>query len=568
MPSLAPLATGNHDFKYLRERGCAYVDKTAYIQNMLEEETYAFLARPRRFGKSLLVSTLMHLFMRADDRLFQDLDIAAYLPRVPRLPVIALNMAQVGGHTPQEIRGELQRLVRDAGSEFGFHPAEGIPPSGALQELFRHVRDQYESKFVVLVDEYDAPLTGMMTNPAFSSKDQEIIQADLREFYRALKNWGHAIHFAFITGILDIGGSGLFSALNNLWNLSDDSRYDAVCGFTETEIDRFFGTHIEEAARLLAQSPAFLRQQLKMHYDGYRFSSGISEAVYNPISYLTVLKQLVTPQNAQKILDTGFPRPWIRSGQSLFLFNCIQTRGGPLSESDFSQDGVRDALHLQRPSLNALLFQAGFTTFKRVQGATVLGFPNVEVRTAFYEGLFTHLLDEPVGRGSRIFRLVRQMGAAFENGDCAAGLAAFAQTLDGLNYELLEAESNFQLAFQLLCEIASALLISDGLHASSELLTRWGRTDIVVETTHTFYVMELKLNQSVAQAMKQIETQDYLGAFVNRGKRAVGIGVNFDKPGRNERRDASKANYQWDARSAPGTELLPQEIPGNARQQG
>lgn len=113
--------------------------------------------------------------------------------------------------------------------------------------------------------------------------------------------------------------------------------------------------------------------------------------------------------------------------------------------------------------------------------------------------------------------------------------------------------------------MASALLISNGLHASSELLTRWGRTDIVVATSHTFYAMELKLNQSVAQAMKQIETQEYLGAFANRDKRAVGIGVNFDKPSGEERRDASKANYQWNSLTIPGMELLPQEIPGNAR---
>ncbi len=560
---MLPLPLDRFNFGTLRRAGEVYVDKTSYIQRMLEERVqFAFLARPRRFGKSLLVSAMAHLFARTDDALFRDLDIAAYLPRVPRLPVIALNMAEVGGNSPREMRDDLRDMVRYAGARFGVAVPDDMAPRRALRRLFEQV-EKTCGQCIVLVDEYDAPLTGIMTRAAFAPRDQEETQADLREFYRTLKNWERVIHFAFITGILDIGGSGLFSALNNLRHLSDDARYDALCGFTEDEIDRFLRPHIEAAARHMHCTPDEMRRVLRAHYNGYRFSPQ-GEGVYNPISYLTVLDRLATPATAQDVIDTGLPHPWVKSGQSLFLFKRIQARGTPLTENDMSAGGVRDALNLQKPTLNALLFQAGYTTFKRVRGAPALGFPNAEVRTAFYQGLFAHWFGEPAGRGSRLFRLIRQMGAAFERGDCAAGLAAFDQALDGLNYAVLQTESHFQLAFQIFCEVASDILGAAEWSVEAERLTRWGRTDLVLETSDAIYVIECKLNQSVDAALQQIVEKDYLGAFAGRNKPAIGIGVNFDRPSGDVRREAAKANYQWDA--IPGSDAAGdvRERPGRA----
>ena len=562
MAALAPLALDEYDFASLRQAGQAYVDKTAHIQRMLAEPIkYAFLARPRRFGKSLLVSTLAHLFSRTDDALFQDLAIAAYVPQVPRRPVVLLDMSLGVGHTAAQVHEALMHIVREQARRFGFVLREtpDTTPWVALSRLCSQLEQAY-GKFVVLVDEYDAALAELLAPSVADAPASQAIQASLRHFYRTLKTWNRAIQFVFITGVLDIRGSGLFSALNNLVNLSADPDYDAICGFTEAETQRFFRPHLATAARHFAATPRALRARLQAQYNGYRFSSAASEPVYNPISYLTVLRQLTRPQYAVQVRAQGFPQPWIETGQTHFLFRYLQARGQPLTENDISESGVRDALDVQRPTLNALLFQAGYVTFARAPGQRTLGFPNLEVRTAFYAGLFRHWFREPAGRGSRIFKLIRAMGRAFEARDCGAGLAAFDQMLDGMNYALLRAESHFQIAFQILCEVASDILNEPrDLHAASERLTRWGRTDLVIETRHTFYVIEMKVNRNVAAALEPMARQDCLGAFARRGKRVVGLGANFDKPTGDTYRDASQANYQWATMAGPDTTLEARE---------
>ncbi len=556
MSRLPPLAIDTYNFATLRQEGQIYIDKTTYIQSMLEAKMrYAFLARPRRFGKSLLVSTLEHLFGREDDDLFQGLDIAAsgYLADVPRVPVLVLNMARVAGDSPQDVRDSLSGLVSKEAYRFGFAPSQDRPWD-ALDSLFFHLQRQ-SGKFVVLVDEYDVLLTDMFVNPLFSLSDKHLIQSYLRNFYRTLKNWDHAIQFAFITGILDIGGSGLFSALNNLRYLSDDVRFDALCGFTETEVDTFLHPHIEEAARNFDCSPEAMREHLRTHYNGYRFTAR-SKGLYNPISYLTALDRLVTPQNAQDIILTGFPRPWIRTGQTHFLFRYIQARGEALTDVDFSAAGAKDALDLDKPTLNALMFQSGFVTLKCVDGETILDFPNWEVETAFQEGLFFNCLGKQAGgQDSRARELMRRMAQALENGECALALESFDRLLDGVSYMELAAESNFQIALHIVCSMVRSILRVD-----SEVLTRRGRADIVVETRDTFYVFELKLGKSVAIAMEQIETRGYLERYADEGKRVVGIGVNFVKrPNGDNKWAPSEANYEWDSCPGKATRLREQE---------
>ena len=562
MPPLASLPIDAYNFATLRRQGLAYVDKTAYVQSLLAEPVqFAFLARPRRFGKSLLVSTLEHLFTRTDDALFQGLDIArsGFLAQVPRLPVIKLDMADVGGRTPREIREDLRDIVGYASAQWGANVSEIAAPRRALRHLFQHIERAY-GKCVVLVDEYDAPLMGLMTRPTFSARDREEARADLREFYRTLKTWERVIHFAFVTGILDIGGAGLFSALNNLRPLSDRVRYNAICGFTEAEIDRFLQPHIDAAARNFGRSPSALRALLRTHYNGYRFVVR-GEAVYNPVSYLTALDKLSTREDAQAVVDTAWPRPWVKTGEPYFLFQHIRQRGTALTDVDFSPQGVQDALDLRKPTLNALLFQSGYTTFKRdAHGQPVLDFPNREVATAFHEGLFSHCFSRQLGENGRERQLIRYMANALATGDCASALDAFDRILDGVTYAELAAESHFQLALHIVCfEVRSVLRVD------AERMTRQGRADIGVETRDTFYAFELKLNQSAAAAMRQIKERGYLDRYADAGKRVVGIGLNFIKPpkdaGGDARWEPSQGNYEWASMPGKDTNLKETERP-------
>ena len=412
----------------------------------------------------------------------------------------------------------------------------------------------------MLVDEYDAALTELLVPSGVDASDRYAIQAGLRHFYRTLKTWNHAIQFVFITGILDSGGSGLFSALNNLQCLSDDARFNALCGFTEAEVDTFLRPHVEAAARNFGCSPEAMRERLRMHYNGYRFTVS-GESLYNPISYLTVLKRLAAPLNAQEIVLTGFPRPWVRTGQTSWLFRYIQARGEALTDTDFSAAGAKDALDLDKPALNALLFQSGFVTLKRVNGEAILDFPNWEMETAFQEGLFFNCFGQQVGgRDSRARKLMRQMAQALEKGECALALDAFDRLLDGVSYAELAAESHFQIALHVVCSMVRSILRVD-----AEGPTRRGRADMAVETRDTFYVFELKLDKSVAAAMQQIATRGYLDRYADEGKRVVGIGVNFVKRFNGDNKwEPSKANYAWDSCPGQATRLRDQERPARA----
>ena len=559
MPPLPPLALDTANFAAIREQGQAYVDKTAYIQALLEERTrYAFLARPRRFGKSLLVSTLARLFERTNDDLFRGLDIekSGFLAQASRVPALVLNMARVGGETPQEVRSELSRLVRRQSRRFGFKPSEAIPSWGTLDDLCDHLQNQH-GRFAILVDEYDAPLTDMLANPLFSPQDQQQVQFYLRNFYRALKNWDEAIHFVFITGIVQIAGAGLFSALNNLRDLSADPDYGAMCGFTETEIDRFLGRHIDQAARNCVCSPAAMRETLREHYNGYCFAA-TSEWVYNPISYLTALSRLTRPKYAQAIRATEFPRPWIDTGPPCFLFRLMQEQGQTMKDVDYHAADVHASFELQRPTLNALMYQTGFLTLRQENGKTVLDYPNLEVEASLHEGLFFDYLDKPVAKDSRERSLMLSMTEALQRGDCGQAIADFDRILDRVPYALLQTESHFQRALHTICSMIRSVLRVD-----SEEPTRRGRADSVVETRDAIYVFELNLNRKLQDATDQILARGYRDKYAAEGKRVMGVGLNFiQRPNEEERWAASAGNYEWELVPLTETVLDEPERPG------
>ncbi len=558
MPALPPLALDTAHFGELRRNGQVYVDKTAYVQRMLEERMrYVFLARPRRFGKSLLVSTLAHLFGRENDDLFQGLAIAAsgYLAQVPRVPALVLNMARVEGDTPAEVRDEMTRLVSELALSLGTEAATQVPPWGALDSLFAHLYRRH-GKFAVLVDEYDAPLTSMLAKPAFTVPAQQETQGYLRAFYRTLKNWDEAMQFVFVTGILRVEGAGLFSALNNLRNLSDLASWNALCGFTESEIDRYLEPHLQQAAAYCQWPVPRLRARLRRHYNGYRFAV-TGDPVYNPISYLTALSHLTQAEDAREIQATALPRPWLNLGQTQFLFQYMQAQGHTLRDIDFHAGGVRAPFDLHRPALNALLYQTGFLTLTRTADETVrLDFPNEEIEAALAEGMFYSYFGRIINQDNPEWTLVQAMAAALQERDCARALAAFDRILDRVSYQELEAESNYPIALHLVCAMCQSVL-----RVEAEAPGRRGRADIAIETRDTFYVFELKLNKSVSEALKQITSRGYLDKYAAEGKRIVGVGVNFIRPSVREENALHAPHYEWDALPGVGTQLTDQEKP-------
>lgn len=524
---LAPLATDTADFGFIRRTGQVYVDKTAHIQRMLETPLrFAFLARPRRFGKSLLISTLKHLYARKNDDLFRGLAIhrSGFLDAVEPCPVLALNMARVKGDAPADIERELLRVVRSLFRWFGLPlPAVDARPWGALDDLFSELSLQH-GQVVVLVDEYDAPVTRMIENPAVSDDNRQHALSHLRDFYGTLKNWDEHIRFAFVTGITKFVDAGMFSALNNLQDLSQSYPYATVCGFTEADIDQFLAKHVARSAAHYACSADHLRQALRRQYNGYRFLPD-SEQVYNPISYLRVLNQLTHPQGARNVRRRGFPRPWIDTGKPYFVFRYMKARRWGLGDIDDSAAGVWESFDVRNPPLNALLFQAGYMTFKNGAEKDQLGFPNAEVAEALHEGLFLAYLGKNAGRDSVVRDLVEDMARALAYGQCREACACFDRILDRVSYSELAAESNFQVALHIVC-----YMIESVLDVASETAGRKGRSDLVVETYAAVYVFELKRNKTLQEAMAQIQAKGYGDRYRGAGKKVIGIGLNFRVP--------------------------------------
>ncbi len=556
--TLSSLALDTSDFAWIRTEGQVYVDKTRYIQQMLaESRKYVFVARPRRFGKSLLVSTLAHLFNRTNDDLFEGLDIAesGFLDHVPRMPVLTLDMSSVEGDSAAAVRNDLSHLVYGLAQQFDFIPPATATPARALDMLCAHLQ-RHHGRFAVLVDEYDAPLTDLVYRPTFSAQDKAETQAHLRAFYRTLKRWDGAIHFAFLTGIVQVEGAGLFSALNNLANLSDHPAYNAVCGFTEAEIDRFLTPHVAGAARNFGCSCSAMRAILREQYNGYSFGA-FRESVYNPVSLLWALEKLNVSDSAETIRKTDLPQPWIETGRPAMLLRWIRALNLSLHDMRASPKGVHTYWDVEYPDLNALMYQTGFLTIKQEKDSYVLDFPNREVMQAFQEDLFPLYFGKSMAVDSPERQLVHEVADAFATGNIEAALDAASRVLDLLNHDELGHESHYKVAFRMLCFMCTSIM-----DTGAEEQVRWGRLDLRLRTHDTTYVFEVKLDKTVEEAVVQIRRQRYLDKYVARRERAVGIALHFlSAPHKGDHRALDVPKYEWTAVPASNTCLRDGEYP-------
>ena len=532
--------SGTSDFVYLRTREQAYVDKTAYIERMLTEPLkYVFLARPRRFGKSLLLSTLRCLYARAHDDLFQGLDIqtSGFLESVPRCPVLALDMSDVAANSVENVNADLRSVVEDQCLALDLEPPpDRCTPWSALNHAIQRAHLQYERPVAVLVDEYDAPITDMLGyEPPLAHQDKTQILYSLRRFYRVLKRQDSCLEFVFVTGISRVEGAGLFSSLNNLIDISLAHDYGALCGFTEEEIQRDFRAHIACAAATYGSSPDDLCSDLRYHYNGYRFTPG-SEPIYNPVSYLSVLKQLLHPVRAQEIRATGFPRAWVDTGMPYFLFQHMKAHQYDARAIEKDPQRIQARFDLAHPDLTSLMFQTGFLTYARNErGETILDYPNPEVEYAFKEGLLLTYLGQ-TAPSNKMNRLWREMEDALIQGAFKRACGCFNRMLDGVTFHMLGHESRYQGFFYMVCSLMPALV-----RVAAEVSTLRGRSDVVIETADAFVAFELKRNRSAQAAIQQIEERNYGAKYAEQGKPVYGVGLNFREP------KGRKPSDAWDS---------------------
>lgn len=499
---------GIQDFKKLRSQGCVYVDKTAEIFEMTRNY-YVFLSRPRRFGKSLLSSTLKYYF-QGEKELFEGLAIESLETDWKRFPVFHFDFStaknkDVAG-VIEDISGKLSAYELQYGIET--KPSASLGQRLASLVVKSHAVEQ--ERAVVIIDEYDAPLLDVLHDEV----DLAAIRKVMQEFYTPLKANDEDIRFVFITGITKFSQMSIFSVINNLQNLSMLPKYSTICGITEAELKEVFAEDMKELAQKQGCTVEELLSVLKDNYDGYHFAEDMVD-IYNPFSILSAFSQ-------QKIQPY-----WFATGTPTFLIEQLRHFGTDITAID---DIHTDASSFDRPTeaLNdpfALLYQSGYLTIKDYDRATdsyTLGIPNKEVRVGLMDNMLPVLTEKGATENST---LILKMYSAFTKKDMGAFFEILQAYFAGIPYiEASEGLRRKECFYETIVYVVFSMM---NRYVQTQVKTARGRADVVMQTADSVYVMELKLDSSADDALKQIDDKQYLLPYSVSNKKLIKVGINF-----------------------------------------
>jgi hypothetical protein len=509
------LPIGISSFEVMRTQGFVYIDKTEWIHQLVTEGIYYFLARPRRFGKSLLVSTLRCLF-EGRRELFDGLWIAGEGRwEWQAHPVVVIDFNQIALDTPERLELGLSIALQEIA---GVHQLTLQTPLLVAQfkELILALAAQAGQPVVVLVDEYDKPLIEHLGKGDAALDVARANQDILRAFYGVLKGADVAVvtRFVLLTGVTRFSRVSVFSALNNLQDISMSTQHAALLGYTQAELAGCFQEHITRMAAETGWTPAQVMDALAQHYDGYRFSTR-NIKVYNPFSTLNVLKEM------------ELRNYWFATGTPIFLVNLLRERQYALPELEGLETDpfVFGTFELERLTPEALLFQTGYLTIADVQDEIyTLDYPNQEVKTSFTKALLLAIENIPQTINSHVLRLSRHLAA----GDLEAFFTTMTAIFASIPYDIetQRDEAYFHTIFYL-------ALSASGGPAQSSPLTNRGRIDMVMTLPHHIYIFEFKCNQSAAAGLAQIRAQGYAEPYRGGDKPITLVGVNFSTEQRN-----------------------------------
>jgi PAS domain-containing protein len=513
---LEKLPIGIQAFETMRGRGYLYVDKTRWVHRMVTQGMFYFLARPRRFGKSLLVSTLKCLF-EGRRELFEGLWIAEHGQWDWQThPVIALSFTELSTRTPERLEESLDQKLGQIALGFGV-VLQNTVLEGRFEELICALHAKTGMPVAVLIDEYDKPLLDHLgkgeAGLAVARANREL----LRGFFGVLKGTtvSPLLRFVFLTGVSRFSRVSIFSELNNLDDLSMNDAYADMLGYTQAELETRFVPHIAAFARHLSWTPDAVAAKLAQHYNGYRFTER-DVRVYNPFSILNALSQ------------HKFDNYWFTSGTPTFLVNLLREKQYDLARVEGLEvdPSVFSTFDIDRLRLEALLFQTGYLTISDVsQGVYRFDYPNQEVRTSFAKSLLYAVAEDiQSGASSQVLQLARHL----QREDLAAFFDAMTAIFASIPYTLSSQrdEAYFHTIFYL-------ALTASGADATSELLTNRGRIDLAVHFPDKVYVLEFKCGQSAADALDQIRAKGYAERYRASGRRVILVGINFDPATRN-----------------------------------
>ena len=500
---------GIQTFSEIRTKGFLYVDKTQYVYDVCHPGKFVFLSRPRRFGKSLLTSTFDAYFSGRKD-LFKGLAIEKLETEWKHYPVLHFDLSDIKKGTTEECELNLHSQLQDFERTYGCEKASD-DLTIRFRELVKNISRKTESQVVVLIDEYDAPLLTVLHD----SERLEPMRTLLQSFYSPLKKLDQYLRFVFITGISKFSQLSIFSQLNNLNNISMLPQYAGICGITEQELKDNFQEGIDELGKANDMTKDEVLAKLKLKYDGYRFSRN-AEGVYNPFSLLSAMD------------NRDFSNYWFSTGTPTFLVKMMKRFHTDLTKLDGSEAGADDfdAPTENMHSVLPLFYQSGYLTIKGydpILSNYTLGYPNEEVKVGLMHALLPfYVVKDPVEARTA----AGKMYLALRKDDIDEALEAARAFFAGIPYQegTLQDAPTSEGHFTAMLYVMFSFL---NVYVYTQVRTAKGRMDILMKTDTTIYVMELKLDGTVEEALKQIDDKGYAIPYEADGRRIVKVGIRF-----------------------------------------
>lgn len=500
---------GIQTFDKIRQGGYLYIDKTKYIYEITHPGQYVFLSRPRRFGKSLLMSTFDSYFRGRKD-LFKGLAIEKLEKDWTEYPVLHFDLSDIKKGTVEDFGENVNSSLASMEGEFGIAKTSDNPGT-RLKDLVEHIYNKTGKQVVLLFDEYDAPLLTVLHDP----ERLETMRTELQSFYSPIKKLDPYLRFVFITGITKFSQLSIFSQLNNLNNISMLPQYAAMCGITIKELEDNFQEGIAVLAEKYHYSHKQVIDKLLYHYDGYHFAED-SEGVLNPFSLLSAMN------------NRKFNNYWFSTGTPTFLVNMMRKFHTDLTEIDGSKamqedfDAPTENMHNVLP----LFYQSGYLTIKDYNprsGMYTLGYPNEEVKVGLMRILIPfYVQSDPVPASNACW----DISEALMDGDIDKALAAARSYFASIPYQenTLKDAPTTEGHFTAMLYVMFSFL---NRYVYSQVRNAKGRLDILIKTDTTIYVMELKLDGDLNKALKQINEKDYTIPYQTDGRKVVKVAINF-----------------------------------------
>ncbi|MBO6291728.1 MAG: ATP-binding protein [Selenomonas sp.] len=508
------LPIGVQSFEVMRQEQFLYVDKTRYIYELAHTGRQYFLSRPRRFGKSLFLSTLK-AYWQGRKELFEGLEIAeleknhegAFEP----YPVFYFDF-NGQNYQAAALEDVLDGMLGRWEEQYDCKGQGTL--SGRFQDLLIAAREKTGKKCVVLVDEYDKPLLEVLENDSLEEHNKAVFKG----FFGILKSCDEYLQFVFITGVTKFSKVSIFSDLNQLQDISLDRAYGTICGMTEAEIQECFQPELSRMAKECALSEEECLRELARMYDGYHFYPG-GAGVYNPFSLLNALQK------------GAFGAYWFSTGTPTFLVRRMKDMQFDVRQFDgqdiYAEEYVLTDYRADNPDIVPLLYQTGYLTitgYDREEQLYILGFPNAEVKYGFLKSLLPAYAPTAVtGSGKDIVSLRRRIKAGDIEGMREVLTALFAS----IPYTTDDAP--FEHYFQSVLYIVFTLL---GQHTHCEVHSSRGRADCILETDRFVYIFEFKVDKSAKEALEQIEEKGYAAPYGADKRKLFKIGVSFDSESR------------------------------------